>query len=66
MGFKIGSVDVANEIVELQYKLHKQQILLEKLINGNRLTQTDLDEADTESIEYIKEKFPDVKIERRH
>jgi hypothetical protein len=70
VGISIGGVDVASEIVELHFQLHRTQKLLEILINKNPQLSTVLNSSDTENaehsaLEFVKKKFPDMGIQKK-
>ena len=71
MGISIGSIDVANEIVELHFQLRRTQKLLEFVINkspvvGGILTQDDINAADKDALDFVQKKFPEMGIERKN
>ena len=70
MGISIGGIDVANEIVELHFQLHRTQKLLEIVINktpviGGVLSQADIKTADDEALDFVRKKFPDMGIVKK-
>jgi hypothetical protein len=70
MGIKIGDIDIAQEIVELNFQLRKTQKFLEILTNklsGNNvvLTNEDLELAEQDALKFVQEKFPNLGVQRK-
>lgn len=69
MGIKIGDIDVASEIIELNYQLLRTQLILENLIRNNPnvtgLTQIELQDIDQRAFESIQQKYPSMGIAKK-
>ena len=70
MGVSIGGVDVASEIVELHFQLHRTQKLLEALVNkvpqlGMALSASDIELAERSALDFVQKKFPDMGIQKK-
>jgi hypothetical protein len=69
MGVSIGGLDIANEVVELHFQVLRTQLLLEEIINRNRLTnlpnQQEMVELENKVIEILNRKFPDMGIQKK-
>lgn len=70
MGVSIGGVDVASEIVELHFQLHRTQKLLEALVNkvpqlGMALSTSDIELAERSALDFVQKKFPDMGIQKK-
>lgn len=70
MSISIGDIDVAQEIVELNFQLRRTQKLLEFVINKaindpNILTSNDIEAADKDALEFVQKKFPNMGIGKK-
>jgi len=68
MGIQIGSVDIANEIVDLHYQMIRTQLLLDYVMKNNTITkpdQTIMQSFDNQAIEILQKKFPDMGIQKK-
>lgn len=69
MGVSIGGLDIANEIVELHFQVLRTQLLLEEIINRNKLTnlpnQQEMVDLENKVIEILNRKFPDMGIKKK-
>jgi len=70
MSISIGDIDIANEIVELHFQLHKTQLLLDKIIlkvseEGVFLTKEDVTTAENMALDYVSKKFPNMGIKKK-
>ena len=69
MGIKIGDVDVASEIVELNYQLLRTQLILDNLIQNNpnlhRPTQIQMQHIEQRALESIQQKYPSMGITKK-
>jgi len=70
MSIKVGDVDVAAEIVELHFQLHRTQRILDLLISktpviGGAITLQEIENVDRETLNWLKEKFPNMGITKK-
>jgi len=68
MGIQIGSVDIANEIVELHYQMIRTQLLLDYVMKNNTITKPDqklMQAFDNQAVEILQKKFPDMGIQKK-
>jgi hypothetical protein len=69
MSIKIGGLDVTSEIVELHFQLRRTQILLERVLDllGDSvvLTPSDMQIAEDNALNFVKNKFPDMGIVKK-
>ena len=70
MSLKLGSLDVAEEIIELHFQLRRTQRLLEIAMSkmptiGGALSPEDLKNADNYAFDFVQKKFPDLGIKRK-
>ncbi|GEC73805.1 hypothetical protein SAMN05443543_103383 [Flavobacterium flevense] len=69
MGVSIGGLDIANEIVELHFQVLRTQLLLEEIINRNKLTNLpnpqEMVDLENKVIEILNRKFPDMGIKKK-
>lgn len=71
MGIKVGDLDIANEIVELNFQLRRTQKFLDILINRASplepplLTQEDIKIIDSEALDFVQKKFPSMGIQKK-
>lgn len=69
MGINVGGIDLANEIVDLHFQLHRTQILLEvalnKIPNMAAFLPEDIKAADEKALEFVQKKFPQMGVVRK-
>ena len=66
MGVKIGDVDIANEIVDLRFRLFRVLLTLEKIIdlnsNLNVPNQQDLDTIEERALNMTRKRYPNMGV----
>jgi hypothetical protein len=60
-------IDVAHELLNLHYHVHRLQVLLNKVLNngleiGLNLSIDDVNEANQAALDYVRSKFPERAI----
>lgn len=69
MGVNIGGLDIANEVVELHFQVLRTQLLLEEIINRNKLTNLpnpqEMANLEDKVIDILNRKFPDMGIKKK-
>ena len=62
----IGNLNVANEIVDLNYQILRTQLALEKIVNNasnvSDTSQIDLQEIDNRALDTLQKKYPNMGI----
>ena len=69
MGIKIGDIEIANEIVELNYQVLRTQMILDEIIKNNptmnRPSAEALKQIDSKAIELLQKKYPTMGISKK-
>lgn len=69
MGIKIGDIEIANEILDLNYQVLRTQMILDEIIksnpNMNRPTTEVLKQIDSKAIELLQKKYPTMGISKK-
>ena len=67
MSLKIGDFDVANQLLENEFRIGTLEKLLERVINSNpnlnRPTQADIENIRIQTAEELRRKYPNSGIE---
>jgi hypothetical protein len=67
MGIKIGDIDIANQIIDNDFRIGVLEKILEKLLNSNKNlvlpTQTEIEEFRVKTATELKVKYPNSGIE---
>jgi len=65
MSIRIGDIEVAQEIVELNFQLMRTQLLLETILKNNKLlsiSEQDIKDSENKALTIIRNKFPNMGI----
>lgn len=68
MSIKIGDLDVATEIIDLNFRLLRTQLILERVLSKNPSLVSslgDISDIDKQVIEILQKKFPNMGIQRK-
>ncbi len=71
MGIKIGDIDIANEIVELNYQILRTQLILDVILRRTglgsvQISPTEMQSIDEQAIEQLRRKFPNMGITKKN
>lgn len=68
MRIKIGDVDIAKEIVELNHQLIRTQLILEHVVNNtpnlSSPSALDIQDIDRKALESLQKKYPNMGISK--
>jgi hypothetical protein len=67
MGLKVGGIDLANSLIDAEFRISVLERIIEKLINQlgkQSLTQEDIERFKEDTLKQLQKKYPEAGISR--
>ena len=61
----IGDIDVAKTIVDHEMKIYKLEKILEEALQGQKITQQDIEQAEQDALRHVQTVYPNMGITKQ-